>query len=99
MLFALSTPWAAADWAAGGHDARRAGVLEPPRDDRVVARIDEHLKPIGDEFFGRFDRGDGIGQEGFLVSEDFELDQSAPGFSRFFKISRPSARRAPRRQH
>ena len=70
---------AGADRAAGRHDARRAGLLQPPGDDRVVGRVAQHLKAVGHQPLGRFERGDRIGQQRPLVGQHFELHPIGAG--------------------
>src|SRR5262245_18266829 len=64
---------ARADRAAGRHHRRCPGVLQPFCRDRVVGRVTQHLKALGDELFGGLERGDRIGQQGFFVAEHFQL--------------------------
>ena len=89
MLFGIEHALARADRAAGRHDARGAGFLEPPGDDRVVGRVAQHLKAVGHELLGRFERGDGSGSSVVLSASTSSFTQSAPGFSRPSRISRP----------
>ena len=48
-------------------------------DDRVVGRVAEHLKAVGHEPLGGFERGDRIGQQRPLVGEHFELHPIGAG--------------------
>ena len=79
MLFGIQNPLAGANRAAGRHHARRAGLFQPPGDDRIVARVAEHDESLGHEPLGRFDRRHGIGQQRFLVGQHFELHPIGAG--------------------
>ena len=59
---------------AGWHHAGGAGIPKMAGHDRIVARVDQHGEPIGDQFFGGFQCADGVGKQGRLVGQDLELD-------------------------
>ena len=42
-------------------------------------RVAEHLKAVGHELLGRFERGDRVGQQRLLVGQHFELDPIGAG--------------------
>src|SRR5579884_3454862 len=73
-IIGVENALAAADGTAGRHDANCARRLQMTRHDRIVASVDEDLKPVLDELFGGLERGDWIGQQGLHVAETLQLD-------------------------
>src|SRR5439155_26819674 len=81
---------AAADGAAGGHDAGGAGILEPASHDRIVTGVDENLEALLDELLGGLQSGNGCGQQGLAVAQAFELDPIGAGIAPLASSSRAS---------
>ena len=79
MLLGLRMPWPEPIGLPAGITLVRAGLFESAGDDRVVGRVAQHLKAVGDEPLGRFQRGDRIGQQRALVGEHFELHPIGAG--------------------
>ena len=65
---------AGSDRAARRHHARRAGLFQPPGDDRIVARIAEDLKTFGHQPLGGLERGHGVGQQRLRIPQHLQLD-------------------------
>ena len=96
MLFGIEHALSAADGTSRGHHRRRAGLFEPAGRHRIVGRVAQDLEPLLHELFGRLERGDGSGSSVFLSPRTSSFTQSAPGFSRPCRISRPRPRNADR---
>ena len=65
---------AAADRRAERHHRRAAGVLEPAREDRVVARVGQDGEAVGDELLGGVEQLRRVGQQRLVVADHLELD-------------------------
>ncbi len=63
------------DGGAQRHDRRAAGLLEPPREDRVVVGVRQHGEAVGHQLLGRVEQLDRVGQQRVLVGDHLELDQ------------------------
>lgn len=78
MLAGLSTPWPEPmGEPAGMTDAAPAALMRAA--DGVVAGVGEHGEAVGDEFACGLKHAEGVGEQGFLVAEDFELDPGGAG--------------------
>ena len=77
----VQDPLTAADRAAGRHDRRGPGLLEPAGHHRVVAGVAKDLEAFGNQDASRLERGDRVGQERPGVCQDFELDPVGAGIA------------------
>ena len=82
MLFGFRTPCPLPIGLPAGMTEVGAGLLQPPGGHGIVRRIAEDLELVLHELLGRLKRGDRIGEQGFFVPEDFQLD---PVSSRIFE--------------
>ncbi len=67
----------AADQASQRHDRDAADFGQLAGDDRVITGVDHHLEAVLDQNLGGLEGFDHIREQGFLVSQHFELDQIA----------------------
>ena len=65
---------AAADRRAERHHRRAAGVLQAPREDRVVVRVGQHGEALVHQLLGRLEQLGRVGQQRAVVADHLELD-------------------------
>ena len=70
----VQDPLARTDRTPGGHHAGGAGGFEVASHHRVVAGVNQDVKPLGDENLGRLQGGHRVGQQGSSIGENLQLD-------------------------
>jgi hypothetical protein len=73
-----------------------AGVTKTHRHDGIVGGVAEDAEAVFDEFLKRFERADGIGQQGLLVTEHLEFHPLFAGIVELFEDLAAEARHAHR---
>ena len=78
-VVAIQDALAAADGAAGGHDAGGASFFDSKSGDWIVAGVRENFEAFFDEFARGFNSAHGVGEERFFVAQHFEFDPACAG--------------------